>query len=195
MPAQHSSTPAHLLHSFRLEIIKPGSLSIGALRQQRPTNVDLRTIPSLHSFFDMIGYAMNLRALRTATLQIAALGSALTAGLTLYLGFYQNEERWSVLPLLAGFLIWGVLPYCVLLWGAAVLTHSRVSAIVVLITTVIELIAGAVFYCDAFFIHPDAQSALVFIFIPFYQLLASTVVVCPLAIHQAASKLEGRTAK
>jgi hypothetical protein len=134
---------------------------------------------------------MSLRRFRNGTLIVVALGAGLTTALLLYLsvyGFIDEGFQWSGLLQLFGFLVWANVPYLAVYWLAAVLVHGRGSAMLVLISSFAVVIFGAVIYFDAFIVHLDAQSALVFLFVPLYQLLAVAALLGALAIIRAVSK-------
>ena len=82
----------------------------------------------------------------------------------------------SAQSLVSGFTLWAVLPYVVF---AAACALSRVREIILttLIASVVGTLFAALIYIDAFFIHISSTSALVFIFIPLYQLIAAGIVL------------------
>jgi len=134
---------------------------------------------------------MSLRRLRNGTLTVVALGAGLTTALLLYLsiyGFIDEGFQWSGLLQLFGFLIWADVPYVAVFWLAAVLVHGRSTAMLVLVAAFAVVMFGALVYFDAFFVHLDPQSALVFLFVPLYQLLAVIALFGALAIIRAISK-------
>lgn len=75
------------------------------------------------------------------------------------------------------FAVWIATPF-VLMLVAVALAHSVRAQVVVLFVSGILTAAGIFFYRDAMFVHVDAQGALVFLFIPLYQLV---IVVITLA--------------
>ncbi len=75
--------------------------------------------------------------------------------------------------LLSGFTLWGVSPFLVLL----LISHRAISHRSVITTTLLSILCflGTYLYFDSLFVHLDAQGALVFLFLPIYQLLSLLV--------------------
>ncbi len=79
-----------------------------------------------------------------------------------------------LIPVLLGFSAWAMVPYLVLFFSARLPTSSKVSWVVFCATLVIVCM-GVFIYIDAFFVHLDPQSGLVFIFVPLYQLILAGI--------------------
>ena len=106
---------------------------------------------------------------RTAIYSFLVLGILSTLG---FLVFAAQGFR----GLLSGFTLWGIVPYFV--FGAAIcIARTRGSVITVSVVSLAAVFFAAFLYIDAFFIHTSSTSALAFIFIPLYQLLAAVVVL------------------
>jgi len=91
------------------------------------------------------------------------------------LGFIAYAGR-SFHSLLSGFTPWALSPYAVFaLAGVAV--RLQWVAVVVLVFSLVATVYAAAAYADAFFIHVHSTSAIIFIFLPFYQLILAAVVL------------------
>jgi hypothetical protein len=91
------------------------------------------------------------------------------------LGFIAYAGR-SFHSLVSGFSAWALSPYAVFaLAGAAV--RLQWVAVVVLVSSLIATILAVAAYTDAFFIHVHSTSAIIFIFLPFYQVILAAVVL------------------
>jgi hypothetical protein len=64
------------------------------------------------------------------------------------------------------------------LYCATLFSTGRILALYLLLAGIITVGAGTSFYLFAFFVRVDAQSALVFVFVPLYQLLAAVASFC-----------------
>jgi hypothetical protein len=107
--------------------------------------------------------------LRKWTLGIIAIGACVALAVSLW------TIEISLFQL--GIAAWALLPMAIL-WFANYHTTRLSLALTVLVGSLFVVGLGAAFYIDAFFIHPDAQSGLVILFAPIYQLAAAT----PLAL-------------
>lgn len=109
---------------------------------------------------------MNDKKLKVFNFALLLLGALLTLGFLSYAGGGLSS-------LLDWFVLLGILPYFIL----AVVSHYAILhriAVVVASLSIIFLFSTYVYY-DSLFIHPDAQGALIFLFLPIYQLLALLV--------------------
>ena len=98
-----------------------------------------------------------------------------------------------------GFTVWIASPFALLLIPA-VLAHSVRAQLVVLVVAAILAVGGLLLYWDSMFVHIDAQGALVFLFIPLYQLVAVTitlggVIYARVRAHLAANSTIKRDAR
>ncbi len=107
--------------------------------------------------------------LRIASYSIATLGAAVTIAAMIHGGG-------GLRSVLNGFMIWALLPYGALA-AAAAISRTRGSLIAAFVVCLLAVLFGSFIYLDALFIHTSSTSALVFIFIPLYQLLAAVVVL------------------
>jgi hypothetical protein len=84
---------------------------------------------------------------------------------TIILALYTMEERVSFSGVLIVFLV--IVPY---LFGLWLLSRTKRPAAIYLVSIIMILISvsGAYLLYDALFLHPDAQSGLVFLTIPVY---------------------------
>lgn len=109
---------------------------------------------------------MNEKKLKVSNLVILLLGIILTLGFSAYAGGGLGL-------LLSGFTLLRVLPYLALLFVSYRAVSHRVLFTVTLLGTLFVL--STYLYFDSLFIRPDAQGALIFLFLPIYQLLALLV--------------------
>lgn len=118
--------------------------------------------------------------------RIVAVASALA---TLALMVWAMTFSWSGLGFVLGLMAWCVSPYVPLALAAGRMHASRAGAIALLVTTLVVAGAAGVAYVDTFFIHLDAQGALILIFMPVWQWVGA------LAGLVAASLLASRARK
>ena len=88
-----------------------------------------------------------------------------------YAAHPANRFSWD------SFAVWVAAPYFLML-VPAVLANTARSQLVVLTLSGLLVLVGLFSYWDAMFWHPDAQGALVFLFMPLYQYIAVAVIVC-----------------
>ena len=98
-----------------------------------------------------------------------------SAAATLALMLWAMTFSWSGLAFVLGLMAWCVSPYALLAFAAGAMRVSRRGAIALLVTTVLVAGAAAVAYVDAFFIHLDAQGALILVFMPVWQWVGAIV--------------------
>jgi len=101
--------------------------------------------------------------------------SAASAVATLALMVWAMTFSWSGLAFVVGLMAWCVSPYAVLAFAAGGMRASKRSLVTLLVTTVLVAGAAAVAYVDTFFIHLDAQGALILLFMPVWQWVAVVV--------------------
>ena len=104
------------------------------------------------------------RALKTVTLVVVGVGVAGAVGIMLFAGGGLPRDAASL-----GFLAWALLPYLPLALMSRVRTGSLTFAILLAAGSLGVVGFGLFVYVYAFLIELDAQSALVFIFVPLYQ--------------------------
>ena len=78
--------------------------------------------------------------------------------------------------LVSGFTIWAVLPYMALVI-AAILARTRGSMIAVLVVSLLEAASAVYGYGSLFVGHQSSTAALIFLSLPFCQLLAAIIVL------------------
>ena len=98
-----------------------------------------------------------------------------SAAATLALMLWAMTFSWSGLAFVLGLMAWCVSPYALLAFAAGAMRASRRGAIALLVTTVLVAGAAAAAYVDAFFIHLDAQGALILVFMPVWQWVGAVI--------------------
>jgi hypothetical protein len=101
--------------------------------------------------------------------------AAASAAATLALMLWAMTFSWSGLAFVVGLMAWCVSPYALLAFAAGAMRASRRGAITLLVTTILVAGAAAAAYVDAFFIHLDAQGALILVFMPVWQWVGTVV--------------------
>ena len=101
--------------------------------------------------------------------------AGVSAAATLALMLWAMTFSWSGLAFVLGLMAWCVSPYAVLAFAAGAMRVSRRGAIALLVTTILVAGAAGVAYVDAFFIHLDAQGALILVFMPVWQWVGAIV--------------------
>jgi hypothetical protein len=76
---------------------------------------------------------------------------------------------------LLGFVVWAVSPYVFLAFLINHYRENRLPLVTALSGAGLIMVCGIVLYIDAVFINHDAQGALVFLFLPVYQLIAAGI--------------------
>lgn len=98
-----------------------------------------------------------------------------SAAATLALMLWAMTFSWSGLAFVLGLMAWCVSPYALLAFAAGAMRVSRRGAVALLVTTVLVAGAAAAAYVDAFFIHLDAQGALILVFMPVWQWVGAVI--------------------
>jgi MFS family permease len=108
---------------------------------------------------------------------------SLSAATTLIVSLSNFDWKQGGFVVALGFLVWSMLPFCA---AAAALRKSRSTAgSVCMVLIAIACAVAAFAYVDGFYIHLDAQSALLFVVVPLLQ----GIIVGPLyAIAALASR-------
>lgn len=101
--------------------------------------------------------------------------AAASAAATLALMLWAMTFSWSGLAFIAGLMAWCVSPYAVLAFAAGAMRASRRGLVTLLVTTILVAGAAAAAYVDTFFIHLDAQGALILLFMPVWQWVAVVI--------------------
>jgi len=92
-----------------------------------------------------------------------------------------------------GFWIWAIIPYLILIFSNKHFTKSKTAKPLISLAIAIT-VAGALFiYYDAFYVHLDAQNALLFIFLPVYQNILAAILSAIAAGLQSNSKKTGKS--
>jgi hypothetical protein len=106
------------------------------------------------------------------TAVVLALGSLVTLG-----ALFQGGG--SLSSLISGFTVWALIPYG-LFFASRTFARTRGRALATLIVSGVSSAFGAFVYVDAMYVHTSSTSALVFIFIPLYQLVAAAMLIAVL---------------
>lgn len=126
-----------------------------------------------------------LRTVGSATLAVLALGALVT--LALMLGTADLPAfLWSGLF----FLLWALAPYVLLAFGLPRVSGAG-SRIPGLVGSLVVVSPALALYIDALFVHADAQSALVFVTLPFLQLLGAVLVIAVVRWIEARRRRAG----
>ena len=98
----------------------------------------------------------------------------------------------SVAALLSGLTIWALLPYALLL-ASSRFAGTRGRALTACIVSVVASAFAVVAYADALFIDSSSTNALVFVFVPLYQLIAAAILLATLFFSRRARELDRPT--
>lgn len=121
-------------------------------------------------------------------ISILLIGSAVyTLGLMIYVGSGWEQITDLLFDIVFG--VWAVAPYCYLLVRNRKQSESIRELLILLIGSVLITVLGLFVLYDGFFIHPDAQSGLLFIFIPVYQWIGCGIIAI-LTWHKQGSRVE-----
>ncbi len=112
---------------------------------------------------------MTLCSRKIATQSTLGVGALISLGALYYAGQ-------SVRSLLSGFTAWVILPYAVFSVACS-LVRTRGVALIIFVVSVMAVLCAGFIYVDALFLHSSSTSALVFIFIPLYQVIAAGVML------------------
>lgn len=108
------------------------------------------------------------------TYAIATAGLLVTTALMLYASEPWNVDvqRWAmILP----FAVLALSPYLVIARLSRALSHDAVKSRVLLGVAILVTAPALFFYVMGLVIEPDAQSGLLFVFLPIYQFIAGAV--------------------
>jgi len=109
----------------------------------------------------------------TATRLIALAAAMFTLALLIYLakpwsGKFAHQSPPGYLMLL-GFAVWVTLPYLMTIFLVKKAAASQAKNFVAIIGGLTISLGGVALYIDAVFLYKDAQGALAFVVVPFYQ--------------------------
>jgi len=105
-----------------------------------------------------------------------------TVLIMLHAGDPSSADWWKGIP---GFFGWACLPYGILLFFNNIYRGVFKKDLVLLITTAVVTGFAVLILIDSLFIHIDAQSGMIFLFLPVYQVLAAFVGgLIGLGLHQ-----------
>ena len=111
-----------------------------------------------------------------AGLARASLATCAAAAIaTLALMAWAASWSWSGLAFMVSLMAWCVSPYVPLGFASRKPRASRKSAVALLVTAVVVAAFAAIVYVDAFFIHLDAQGALILLFMPVWQWVGTVI--------------------
>lgn len=120
--------------------------------------------------------------MKKITNAILVLSILFTLSLILYAGNPFSSEWWNGVFEFFGL---AFLPYVILLFFNNIYQGVFKKDLALLVTTAITSGFAAVMLIDAFFIHIDAQSGLIFLFLPVYQSIAAILGgLIGLCLHQ-----------
>ena len=122
--------------------------------------------------------------LKALTQGLALLGAILTLGFAIYAA--QGAES-GTLPFLILVILWACSPYAVLFVLARLSSASGPWPFLLPVCTLATMLFGLYFFWQGFFVQPDPQSGLLFIFLPFYQLAFVGVIFVVGALTKAWS--------
>lgn len=103
---------------------------------------------------------------------LASLAAVVTLG---FVFFASRGSGFALWPLFIGFALWAVAPYVVLWFSARRAADSGLWSWIVAGATIVLAVFAIYFYWVGFIQRPDAQSGLLFVFLPLYQLAAAGV--------------------
>lgn len=112
--------------------------------------------------------------LSRSTYLLAAAAGVFTAGLMIYASDPREASmgQWAViLP----FAVLALSPYLVLMRLARAFAADPVKSRVLLAVALLVIVPAIWFYVQGFLVEPDAQSALLFVFLPIYQFILGAV--------------------
>ncbi len=117
-----------------------------------------------------------MSAARTATFSLCLLGGLFTLGIMVYAGrgWQQGAGWWMHL---IGFGLWALAPYAGLAACGLLANRTKRQAMTAFVGSVLVISFGMVLLVDGFCVHPEAQNALAFIVLPFYQLTGVLVLI------------------
>jgi len=101
----------------------------------------------------------------------------LAAGLST-VGIGLDSTDGSINPASLLFVLWAVSPY-IYLWGLANASQTPVTALGVAVASVLTALFGLESLINAMYLNLDAQSGLVFVFVPFRQWVALVLMTLP----------------
>jgi predicted permease len=106
------------------------------------------------------------RALRWLALLAPAVGAAGTIGFMLFAGDFSTTGNWLFFT---GLSAWSAAPYAAMAFVGRAFGAERVPLAIVTGGAVLLVGFAGWVLLSAFFLHPDAQSGLVFLFLPLWQ--------------------------
>jgi len=111
-----------------------------------------------------------------------------TALIMLHAGDPSSADWWKGMIRFFG---WACLPYGILLFFNNIYRGVFKKDLILLITTIVVTIFAVLILIDSFFIHIDAQSGLVFLFLPVYQAVAACIGgLIGLGLHQRSENAQ-----
>ena len=117
-----------------------------------------------------------MSAARKATLSLCILGSLVVLGTMVYAGRgWQQGVGWGMQ--FVGFGFWNLAPYAGLAACGLLAYRTQRQAMTAFIGSLLVVCFGILLLVEGFFVHPDAQNALIFIVLPFYQWIGVMVLL------------------
>ncbi len=109
------------------------------------------------------------RTFRSLAFALLAAGAGTTLGF-MFLAGTPREPLWWLFFL--PFAAWGLAPFALAAWTARLRPRNTLSAAAVLAGSALVAGGNAWILTQAFVVHPDPQSGLVFLFLPGYEIVA-----------------------
>ena len=119
---------------------------------------------------------------------LALLAALLTLGLLIYLGRGSRSLARCIGIVMFG--AWGIAPYSGIATASLKMRRTSLEACMVLVGGLAIITFAGFVYHNGFFVHPDAQSGILFVFVPVYQWVGVAVA---LAIAYGLGCFAGRT--
>ena len=123
---------------------------------------------------------------------LSILGAMTTLSLMLY-----TAKPWTTNFhldwVMVSFILWALLPYPALSLPMIFVSLSKRALVVYMVFASIAVLGGLFFYFDAMFVHLDPQSAIVFVFIPLYQLAGVIVILWTIVMTGFRKQSDERT--
>jgi drug/metabolite transporter (DMT)-like permease len=119
------------------------------------------------------------KQLRIANIIIALCGLSVPVGFGIIMALASIRNEKSIVPATPALLIilaWACLPSYVLATVADWIKKSKNGGWIMLIGALSSTLFSSYVYLEAFYIHPAAQSGLIFIFFPFYHLIGASII-------------------
>jgi drug/metabolite transporter (DMT)-like permease len=125
----------------------------------------------------VINPGKDMRGLRNIALITIMIGALITSGIMI--STTSAVSSLSDLLVTLGFYVWVILPFIILIILTTYIhrkAHSSASRLAILLTSILVVVSSVLIYWVSIFNSESSTSALVFIFIPIYALVAIALV-------------------